>query len=404
MKITMITHDRKIDRRIIQEAKTLSDNGFEVSIVAFPWEGLDSYEGIKVLRYNSNLKSNGFDILRKVYSHLKKFLFSHPKLMFFSRNIVNGCFIDVERYFESHLLELAVMEKADIYHAHDLPSLTSAVKAAKINNSLVVYDSHEIYCEQGFGYMEKRKWHKLEMEYIKSADAIITVNDSAADYLSSTYGVSAVVVMNKLDGYSDINKVSSKIIHDILGLEYKTRIILYQGGIVGGRNIENLVYSMKYVKSNAVLVLLGSGDYRGNLISLVRRLNLNDKVYFIDEVGQDKLLAYTQSADIGVIPYAGDCLNNYYCTPNKLFEFISAELPIIANKLPELERIVEGEGFGITVDFTKPDIVAEKLDEIFARSELLEKYRANMKNNKYKYSWDYEEKKLLGLYNTLLEK
>ena len=400
----MITHDRKIDRRIIQEARTLSDNGFEVSIVAFPWEGIDTYDSIKIIRHSITSETNKFDVLRKVYSYFRRFLFSHPKLMFFVRNLSIGWFIDVEKYFESQLLHLAVQEKADIYHGHDLPSLTSAAKAADVNEAKVVYDSHEMYCEQGFGFWEKRKWQDLEKKYIKKADAVIAVNDSIARHFHNKYNVEATVIMNKLNGCSKSDEKNLRVIHDKLEIVYECKTILYQGGIVGGRNLDNLIYAMQYVKSKARLVFLGDGDYKDKLVSIVKRLKLNHSIFFIDEVSQDELLSYTCAADIGVIPYIGDCLNNYYCTPNKLFEFISAELPIIASDLPELEKIVQEEKFGAVVDFTNPQKVADKLDMVLSDNELLAQYRMNISNKKYKYSWDYEEKKLLELYDTLLKK
>ena len=44
------------------------------------------------------------------------------------------------------------------------------------------------------------------------------------------------------------------------------------------------------------------------------------RVYFIPAVPQRDLLAYCASADAGVIPYQAVDLNNYYTSPNKLFE------------------------------------------------------------------------------------
>ena len=49
-------------------------------------------------------------------------------------------------------------------------------------------------------------------------------------------------------------------------------------------------------------------------------------------VPQKELLDYTAGADFGIIPYPAIDLNTKYCTPNKMFEFVSAEIPIIANK------------------------------------------------------------------------
>ena len=63
---------------------------------------------------------------------------------------------------------------------------------------------------------------------------------------------------------------------------------------------------------------------------------------FLDPVPQEKLLIHTRCATLGVIPFQFVGLNNYYATPNKLFEYIAAGLPVVASNFPELKRIVEG--------------------------------------------------------------
>ena len=63
-----------------------------------------------------------------------------------------------------------------------------------------------------------------------------------------------------------------------------------------------------------------------------------------------------------VVPYQATCLNNFICTPNKMFEYIAAGLPILANDLPEMRKFIAGydigHGFGDTHDaekFAAPD-------------------------------------------------
>lgn len=404
----MVTHDRKIDRRIIQEAESLVDNGYQVSIVAFPWtvEEDNNIEGIRIIRpLKFGDKKNIFSSIMSIYSLFREQLFNNPKLMYRIRNHVNGYLIDVQKYFENFLLDLAVKERGDIYHAHDLPSLSSAYKAARFYNVPLIYDSHELYCGQEFGKLETATWRRIESSLICKTDAIITINESIAGLLKEWYGcVEPIVIMNKVNPYNDSFGKDEKIIHSTLNLDLNIPILLYQGSITTSRNIENLILAMKKVKSNVVLVLLGGGASREKLFNLSKNNKLEEKVYFIEEVPQKYLLKYTSSADVGLIPYLGSCLNSYYCTPNKLFEFISAGVPILANNLPEINKVVIGEGVGIVADFNKPESIAESIDLMIKDKADLIKYKERINEIKYKYSWDYEEKKLLELYNTLLEK
>lgn len=408
MKVVMVTHDRKIDRRIIQEAESLVDNGYQVSIVAFPWtvEEDNNIEGIRILRpLKFGDKKNIFSSIMSIYSLFREQLFNNPKLMYSIRNHVNGYLINVQKYFENFLLDLAVKEHGDIYHAHDLPSLSSAYKAARLYNVPLVYDSHELYCGQEFGKLETAAWRKIESSLICKTDAIITINESIAGLLKEWYGCAEPnIIMNKVNPYNDSFGKVEKIIHSTLNIDFNIPILLYQGSITTSRNLENLILAMKKIKSNAVLAFLGDGSSKEMLFNFTRNNNMEKRIHFIDEVPQNNLLKYTASADIGLIPYLGSCLNSYYCTPNKLFEFISAGVPILANNLPEINKVVIGEGVGVVADFNKPESIAESIDLMIENKAALMKYKERINAIKYKYSWDYEEKKLLDLYDTLLSK
>jgi glycosyltransferase involved in cell wall biosynthesis len=137
------------------------------------------------------------------------------------------------------------------------------------------------------------------------------------------------------------NVVFIKLLSDF-GLPVDKRIVLLQGGLSAGRNLEVLVDAMHYVKDpSVVLVVLGDGLLLRSLQKMAQQEGLAGRVYFHAAVPQNELLELTAAADAGVIPYQATCLNNHYCTPNKLFEFIAAGLPILATDLPEIRRLVE---------------------------------------------------------------
>lgn len=49
---------------------------------------------------------------------------------------------------------------------------------------------------------------------------------------------------------------------------------------------------------------------------------------------------YTSSADFGILFYENNCLNHNYCSPNKMFEYLMAEIPVIASNLYEMKRLI----------------------------------------------------------------
>lgn len=407
MKIIMITHDTKIDRRILHEANSLIQKGNEVIIVACPWDGDkgEEYGKIEICRsINKNVERYNKPKTFKFYQRIKHALPSKLKTKI--RKIYDSIVLDYEKHFEAHLLELTIEKKADVYHAHDLPSLSTAYKAARKHNAFLVYDSHEIFCEQGLSTSDKKKWSDIEKKYINEVNAVITINESAAKHLHNVYKCQKpVVIMNKERTfervvYSDFEKNK---LREALNIPMDKKILIYQGGIVEKRNIDSLVLSMNAVSENIILMLIGKGDYRKQLEKIVECKKLSQKVFFIDEVPQKELLKYTSIADVGLIPYMGDCLNNYYCTPNKLFEFIAAGVPIIANNLPEIEKVVLGENIGCCIDFSDINNVAEMINQLVGNDEILYVYKENLHKIQEKYSWEFEEQKLFEVYETLNE-
>jgi len=72
------------------------------------------------------------------------------------------------------------------------------------------------------------------------------------------------------------------------------------------------------------------------------------------------VLLWTAGATVGIIPYEGDILNHWFCTPNKLWEFPSAGVPLIVQPFPELRKVIEKYGCGwILPETCTPETLAE---------------------------------------------
>jgi glycosyltransferase involved in cell wall biosynthesis len=127
-----------------------------------------------------------------------------------------------------------------------------------------------------------------------------------------------------------------------------------------------------------------------------RNGTLGLRVFFRDPVPQSVLLSYTSSADIGIVPYPPIDLNSRYCTPNKLFEFIVAGLPILANDLPELRTFVHDNGFGQVHPLDGPAETARAIEMMFASD--LEVYRRRLAERRHEFVWNVQGEKLVSLY------
>jgi glycosyltransferase involved in cell wall biosynthesis len=116
----------------------------------------------------------------------------------------------------------------------------------------------------------------------------------------------------------------------------------------------------------------------------------------------DELATWLVDADVGLVLFAPVELNNILATPNKLFEYMSAAVPVVVSRFPELERIVTETGCGITADPTQPNDVAAAIRSLLAddgrRREL---GRNGFVAAQDRYNWEVQAERLVGVYRDL---
>jgi len=111
------------------------------------------------------------------------------------------------------------------------------------------------------------------------------------------------------------------------------------------------------------------------------------------------LLSYTSSADYGILFYEDTCLNHRYCSPNKIFEYLMAGLPVLTSNLYEIRRLVESEGVGIvaqenTVESFREAVIASLKQDYSA-------IQSNVFNARKIYCWEEQEKVLKAVYENI---
>jgi glycosyltransferase involved in cell wall biosynthesis/SAM-dependent methyltransferase len=417
----MVCHDQNIDRRIIQQALTLLEDGWQGKIICLSFDAedhLEEFEGISIhriglakvvpdcpiyWRYQNrqrliNWWGRNFTILSKLNWLYYKI---HSRLEYQGKHSGYPLPFDFVFYIT------AKHYQADLVIAHDLPALKAAHRLAKEWSIPLGYDAHELYYEQSvFSEKKKKLMRQVEQELIKECDIAFAVNLSIAEEMASRYHIKAPnVLLNAIDPPHDFDpKFSYDHLRKHFGLTKEKLILLFQGGIEKHRNLENLVLSMKHVKSNnLVLVFMGNGSLKPTLKNLAKKYSLTNKVLFKDAVPQSKLIYWTASADIGIIPYPHVDLNTYYCTPNKLFEFIQAQLPMIANDSPELRRFVNDTGFGKVGAMTNPIEIANLVNDFMNDFECIYQAKSFLTNKSSDFSWQYQKQTYLNAINDTLE-
>ena len=176
--------------------------------------------------------------------------------------------------------------------------------------------------------------------------------------------------------------------------------VCYVGGITEIRGIKDLVTAMEHLNSGARLAIGGcfsDAKFR-NRVTAIPGWNRVDDLGWLDRGAVRNLL---HSSVAGVVTFR-PVPNHIDAQPNKMFEYMSAGIPVIASHFPLWREIVEGNECGICVDPQNPREIAAAIDYLVSHPDEAQRMGANGRRAvEERYNWNVEEKKLLALYREL---
>jgi glycosyltransferase involved in cell wall biosynthesis len=252
--------------------------------------------------------------------------------------------------------------RPDAVHANDVAMLAPGWIGARLTGADLVYDSHEYAA--GVPY-RKRGWRlltiALERALINRCATTITVSDGIAERLRERYGLALrPVVVRNLPGPAEEDPgFQAPDLRAGLGIDPATPLVLHLGAVARDRGCETLVRAMARLPRAHVLFLgADDGDFAAGLRELARELGVEERFHLRPSVPTAQIRAYTRQASVGVTLLEGTCENHQLALPNKLFEYLAAQVPVVASDLPEMQRVVSGLPAVTSVDPADPDSVA----------------------------------------------
>ena len=339
---------------------------------------------------NSLLKLN-YDVLligRKLKNSIPISKTYHTKRfhLFFNSGFLFYAEYNIRLFF------FLLFSKKDILLANDLDTLTANFLVSKIQHKKLVYDSHELFTEiPELVHRKKVKkvWLNLEEWIFPKLKNVYTVNKSIAKIYAEKYKLNVNVIKNypyyKLieKGKFDFNTKGKKI-------------ILYQGAINIGRGLELMIETLKLLE-NYLLVIIGDGDILEELKKKVSLENLNGRIFFLGKIPPKELQHLTPLADVGFSLEEDLGLNYHYALPNKIFDYIQAEIPVIISDLPEMKQVISNYKVGEILVERSPESLAKLIDKTIKNN-----YLPNLKTAKKILAWEIQEEKLWDIFKKLM--
>jgi len=305
------------------------------------------------------------------------------------------------KFFNIRLFIYLLFHKFDLLVANDLDTLLPNYLVSKIKNLPLVYDSHEYFT--GVPEIQNRPfvkwvWKSIERNIFPHLKYVITVSDLIADQYKTEYDIRPLTVRNCSRECSYINKFT----RDEIGVDDDHLLLILQGnGINIDRGGEELIRAVSYAEKTFLLIV-GSGDSLDNLKKSVLDLKLGERVRFINSVPWAQLMRYTKSADIGFSLDKNSNQNYRFSLPNKLFDYLSAGIPVIAGDLPEVTKIISENKCGIIISEVTPERISEAIMELINNTEKLSLMKKNASLASEKLTWEKESAKVKTLYERVI--
>ena len=302
----------------------------------------------------------------------------------------------------------------DIISGHDMwATLIGWISTFGMSKKVkLIYDSHEFELGRNVSRSRFRialvKW--VEGVVIAKSDEMIVVNDSIAKEVMCIYSMSKppVVVRNIPGKWNPDRGVCEGIRQDIIKDKTANYIVSYHGIVTENRGIENTLRAIASLE-DVLFLVVGYADtpmYMQRIKDIVSALGIDDRVVFHPAVHQDELWKYIGASDISIVLINAreDTIKSYYYSlPNKLFESIQAETPVIASKLPEIERIVKEYEVGLTCNPENVSDIVDAINELKNNHDKYKEIKDKVIKAKDELCWEKERIKLEEMYLGLIE-
>lgn len=375
------------DRRVWQEATTLRDAGYQVSIICpatkdYP-KRRETIDGIEVYRHPLPHEAEG----------ALGYALEYGSALFW------------ELYLAT---KIAFTRGFDVIHACNPPDLIFMVAAFfKPFGKKFVFDHHDINPELYEAKFGRRDFfYKLmcwaERMTFRMADMSIATNKSYRKIAIERGGMDPDKVHVVRSG-PKLDRL--KILPPKADLKQGRKYLVGYVGVMGKQEgidllletVKHLVYSKG--RTDIHFGLVGGGTSLEEMKEMARELGVADYVTFTGRVSDQDLLDMLNTADVCVNPDVANAMNDA-STMNKIMEYMALGKPIVQFDLTEGRY--SAQDASLYARHNDPEDMADKIVELLddpARRQEMGEFGRNRVINELE--WQYEAPKLLAAYESL---
>ncbi|MDK2992100.1 MAG: hypothetical protein PWP48_1333 [Clostridiales bacterium] len=307
------------------------------------------------------------------------------------------------------LLKRAIKARADIYHFHDPELIPTGLLVGWITGKPVIYDIHEDYPRAILTKSWIPKYIRKPVAYAfdgfqklcgKGFAQIIVVTEE----LQRSFKSDKVTLVQNFPLLSMRDDVESLIERRRQNGQHVK--LVYAGGLTDIRGIYEMVKAFDYIPKDMDVNMILAGSFNDERYEkkVLDYIAGEKRITYIGQVSYNDAYQLMCESDIGLICFK-PVGHNTHSLSNKMFEYMSVGIPVIASDFPLWRGIIETNDCGIMIDPLDSRQIAQAITYLAQNPDK----RAQMGMNGYKaykdkYNWAAEERKLLDVYERILNR
>jgi glycosyltransferase involved in cell wall biosynthesis len=244
----------------------------------------------------------------------------------------------------------------DVILVRDLPLTAAALIAGRITGRPVIMDMAENYPAMLQATRDlvppdlvdqiarnPNLLRRLERAVVPRVDGILVVSEASRQRVATlTAGrVPIWVVGNTPRLTAGASRVRSELAERMRN--HHGLILLYVGLMDAKRGLDVLIRALPRIRDtqpDVLAVIVGKGPMLEPMRALVRELGLERHVWLPGWIDASEVPALVAAADIGIIPHFVNEHTNS-TIPNKIYDYMAGELPVVVTHCQTLREIVE---------------------------------------------------------------
>lgn len=197
---------------------------------------------------------------------------------------------------------------------------------------------------------------------------------------------------------SDVKRI------DTFPFNNKYFIVMYHGVLSKSRGLQETVKAIKLLEDrhrDIVFFILGDGDARKELESLIKNLKLEGKVFLHNPVPNEEVPQYIAACDVGIIPLP-NLVWWKVSSSLKLIEYLAMGKPVIVTDIEAHRNVIGDLPCGIFIKSSEPEEIAKGIEKAYnLRKKLKEMGRTRRELVTNKYTWEKQAENLLNFLKNL---